>query len=137
MLLNELRNIKSDDKTLRNFCILFGVIFIIICIYLFLKGTKDAHHLYLVSVFFFVIGFTKPKFILPLYKIWMRFALIIGHIVSTIIITLLFYLVLTPTGIILRLTGKDFLNSTFDRKLSSYWTKRSEKDMINSAEKQF
>ena len=79
-----------------------------------------------------------PAFLKPIHKIWMGFALILGSIMTRVILSVLFYLVITPISLISRLSGKDFLDLKIDKSIVSYWIQR-EKIIFEKAnyEKQF
>ena len=71
-----------------------------------------------------VLGAVLPRSLKWVYVAWMTLAMVLGAIVSTILLVLLFYLVVTPIGLIARLAGKDFLSRKLDSKASSYWILR-------------
>ena len=80
--------------------------------------------------------FVRPAFLKPVYKAWMTLGLCMGHVMSRVLLTILFYLVFAPIGIYLRLTGKDLMQRTFARDEKSYWKDHAERDKV-SYEKQF
>ena len=78
----------------------------------------------IVSTVFLFLGLIKSKILTPLNKIWFKFGLILGKIVSPIIMGVIFFLVVTPTALIMRLVGKDLLNLKFN-KHKSYWIEKT------------
>lgn len=72
-----------------------------------------------------LLSFTVPRVLHPANYLWMRLALLLNKIVSPVAMGILFFLVATPTGIVLRLMGKDALRLRWDREAASYWLKRS------------
>ncbi len=135
---SEILEIKSDKKQLREFGIVMGVFFGIIAGLLLWKG-RPAFPLWAgISVFFFVMGLTFPMHLKPLQKIWMALAVFIGWFMSRIILSVLFFLILTPISLIARATGKKFLDTQFRKNESSYWIDRSmENHPKERYEKQF
>ena len=120
-MIEDLKNIKSTKKELREFGLTIGIILVILG-FIALWRNKDIYSYFLsVGVAFVILGITFYKVLLPLQKIWMGFSIIIGFFVSRIVLTILFYLVLTPIGIIVKIFGKDILDERIDRKKESYW----------------
>lgn len=76
------------------------------------------------SAILFIVALFTPKLILPIYLAQAYVGKIIGNIISKIILTLTFYLLVFPIGLILKLTGKDLLNKKIDKNVSSYWLRR-------------
>jgi hypothetical protein len=65
-----------------------------------------------------------PNWLKPLNRVWMRFGLMLHSIVSPVMLFVLFYIVVTPVGVVARLVGKDFLRLSFDRNATTYWIDR-------------
>jgi hypothetical protein len=90
------------------------------------------------AVFFLFTAFVGQPILRPLYVGWMKFAFVLGWVNTRILLGLFFYLILTPIGLVLRLTGKDLLGLTIDRHATSYWVKRERKPFDpESAKQQF
>ena len=95
----------------RSFGILFSIVFIIIAFWSFRGDFSQIKILPLmISIVFLITGLLNSKFLTPLNKLWIKFGYLLGLIISPIIMGLIFFLVVTPTGIILRILGKDILN---------------------------
>jgi hypothetical protein len=124
MLLEEIKNIKSEKKDLRNFGLVMCTALAILGGALWYKG-KDTYTIFLsIAAAFGVLGLVLPSLLRPLQKAWMVFAVIMGFIMTRLILSLLFYVVFTAIGGIARLFGKQFLNLKMDRSQTSYWIKR-------------
>ena len=124
MLLDEIKNIRSGKSELRKFGITLGIVFGLLG-GLFLWQEKPYYlFLFILSAFFFFFGLVLPAFLKPIHKIWMGLALVLGSIMTRVILSVLFYLVITPLGLISKLIGEDFLDLKFDRSASSYWIPR-------------
>ena len=98
------------------------------------KGENINFWFFFFSTIFLILGIKNSKLLTPLNKVWAKFGEILGKIVSPIILAVIFFGIVTPIGLLLRLFRKDVLNLKLDNK-SSYWLKR-EKDM-NQMDKQF
>ena len=100
----------------RGFGIVFFVVFLLIAIYPLLKGSDLRIWSLIISFIFLVLGLTKSNLLTPLNKLWFKFGLFLGKIVSPLIMGFIFFVVVTPIGIIMRLLGKDLLNLKYNKK---------------------
>ncbi len=123
-MLEELRNIKSGEHELREFGITIGGILVFIGAFAFYRERNFFSYFLIAGCFFAVAGIALPLLLKPLHKIWMGFSIIIGFFMSRVMLTILFYLVVTPLGVIIRLTGKDILDQKIEKGRESYWIKR-------------
>jgi len=136
-MFEEIKNINSSKKNIRDFAIVMGLIFLVIGVYLLFKESESYIILLCISGLFIIIGFLVPVILKPLFFIWMIFAAVLGWIMTRVILSLLFYFIVAPIGIILRIFKKDFLNLN-DEKNDSYWNYRnSEFELNQDYEKQF
>jgi hypothetical protein len=133
----ELDEIDFSKKSLRKFGISIGLIFILIGIYFIWKTSISVFLILLSStgILLFLFGFINPKSLLKIYKYWMMFALILGWFVSRIILTILFYFVITPIGIAAKLLGKNFLNLSKNSKKTSFWIQKN--NLLQNIEKMY
>jgi|WetSurMetagenome_2_1015567.scaffolds.fasta_scaffold90461_2 hypothetical protein len=127
MLIEEIKNIKSSKKELRNFALTIGIVLILISL-IFLIKSKFNLLLFVIGALIIVLGFTIPKLLLPIQKLWMILAVLLGWLSTRIILGLLFYLVMTPIKYVSKLFGKNFLDLKIDKKQKSYWNYRRRKD---------
>ncbi len=88
------------------------------------------------SIVFFIVTLLKAEILKPLNKLWMGFGLVLGMIVSPMVMGVIFFMIFTPIGILMRLFGRDELLLQFKAK-SSYWIKRHEDIHSNSFRRQF
>lgn len=107
----------------RSFGIVFFIFFLLIALYPITNNQEIRIWSLILSLIFFVLGLINSKILSPLNQIWFKFGMLIGKIVSPFIMILIFFLVVTPTGLIMRILGKDILNLKFNRK-KSYWIKK-------------
>ena len=109
-LLREIKEIPSTKFHLRRFGWTLGAVFGLIGGVLFWRGREGAVYFLAVSGFFLVFGTLLPTALKAVQKIWMTAALLMGWLMSRVILTVLFYLVVAPLGVLLRLSGKDLLD---------------------------
>ena len=122
---------KSSEKS---FGILYFIVFLLIAIWpLFGDGSIRYWSLVLAFIFF-AIALLKQELLKPLNIAWIKLGEILGKVIAPIVMALVFFLILTPTSIIVRLFGKDLLKLKFSKD-SSYWIKREKN--ITSMDKQF
>jgi len=122
---------QSSEK---NFGALFFIVFILIALWPLLSGETIKVWALVLSIIFLAITFLKPDLLKPLNKIWIKFGELLGKIIAPIVMALIFFFVLTPISIVVRLFGKDLLKLKISKE-NSYWIKREKN--INSMDKQF
>ena len=71
------------------------------------------------------MGIIDSKILTPLNKIWFKFGIFLGRIISPLIMGLIFFLVVTPIGIFMRILGKDLINLKFKKNVKSYWIEKT------------
>jgi hypothetical protein len=137
-MFEEIKNIKTGEKDIRIFGITMGIILLIIAAFLFLKE-KDSFQLFIyIAGSFISLGFLIPIILKPIYLVWMIFAVILGWFMTRVIISLLYYIIITPIGLFLRIIGKDLLDLKEKKNKKSYWNIRNSEDEQNqNYEKQF
>ena len=119
-----LRDSKIQIGSNKNFGLVFFIVFLLIAIWPLLDGGSIRVSSLLVSLIFLILGLMNSKLLSPLNKIWFKFGLLLGSIISPIIMGIIFFLVITPIGIFMKLLGKDLLNNKYDNKKKSYWINR-------------
>jgi len=135
----ELKHLKkADRKTLRNFGLVMAIPLLLIAAYLLWKGRASAPYLLAVSALFALLGLILPKVLKPVYIGWMTFANYLSIVVTYIVLTLFFFIVLTPVSLVIKILGKDLLLQRLDPDASSYWVDaNSYEDDINRYTKPF
>ena len=135
--MEELNRIKSTKNDLRSFGFIIGFILLAIGGVLFYKEKELFVNFIFVGPIFVGLGLIFPKALKPIYKIWMIFAVVIGWVMTRVILSVLFYSIITILGIFARLLRKDFLNLKAIN-CDSYWNNRiSEYELNQDYEKQF
>ena len=112
----------------RNFGIVFSIVFLIISLWPLLSQNDIRIWSLIISGIFLILGLINSKLLLPLNKIWFKFGILLGNFVAPIVMGIVYFMVVTPTGLIMRLLGKDILNLKKNNK-DTYWI---EKDNSNS-----
>ena len=118
----------------RSFGIVFFVVFIIIALWPVLKSEAPRIWSAIIAIIFLLLGIFNSKLLTPLKILWIKFGEILGRFISPLIMAVIYFAIITPIGIFMRLLGKDLLNMKFPKK-NSYWIKRESK--IKSMKRQF
>ena len=132
----EIKALSPQKRDLRNLGLVFLVALGLIGAILLWKGRPSGPYWTGAGVLFGLWGLAWPAGLKPVYKVWMAFAVILGYFVSRILLSAIFYLVVTPIGLVMRLLGKDLL----DRKLKdrdSYWHVRDDEYDPKRTEKMY
>ena len=116
-----------DDVTIgsnRSFGIVFSIVFLLIAIYPLINSEGLRVWSLIIAVIFLFLGLINSKILTPLNKLWFKFGILLGRIVSPIIMGVIFFLVVTPIALIMRAIGKDLLNLKFNKD-KSYWIEKA------------
>ena len=108
----------------RSFGIVFFIVFLIIATYPLIDNGDLRIWSLITSIIFLILGLINSKILRPLNKLWFKFGILLGRLISPIIMGVIFFFVVTPIGIMLRIFGKDVLNLKFNNA-KSYWIKKS------------
>ena len=108
----------------RSFGIVFFIVFLLIALYPLLKGSDLRIWSLVISFVFLVLGLINSKILTPLNRLWFKFGLLLGKFISPLIMGIIFFIVVTPIGIIMRLLKKDLLNLKYNKK-ETYWINKS------------
>lgn len=108
----------------RSFGILFFLVFLIIGIYPLLKDGDLRIWSLIISIIFLILGLLNSSILYPLNRIWMKFGYLLGAIIAPIVMALIFFGVVTPTGILMKIVGKDLLNLKKKKNKKTYWIKK-------------
>ena len=108
----------------RSFGIVFSVVFLIISLYPLINGENLRLWSLIISIVFIVLGIINSNLLKPLNKLWFKFGLLLGKIISPIVMGIIFFIVVTPIAILMRLLRKDLLKLKFNKN-NSYWIQKS------------
>ena len=119
----------------KSFGLLFFIVFLIIGLWPLKNGDSLNIYFIAISITFLILGLINSKLLSPLNKIWIKLGEVLGIIISPIVMFLVYFIVLTPVSLIVRLFGKDLLGLKFFKKNDSYWIIR--KSNLGSMNNQF
>ena len=125
---------KSQGSN-KSFGLLFFVVFLIIGLWPLKNGESLNFYFIIASVVFLILGLLNSKLLSPLNKSWIKLGEILGIIIAPIVMALVYFAILTPISIIVRVFGKDLLGLKFLKEKETYWIKR--KKNLGSMKKQF
>ena len=122
---------KNSNKS---FGVLFFIVFLLIALWPLVKGDSLRIWSILIAIIFLVLGLLNSKILNPFKRIWIKFGEILGKMIAPLVLSIVYFIVITPIGLLLRIFGKDLLGIKFLKK-KSYWIKR-DKD-LGSMKNQF
>jgi hypothetical protein len=138
MMLSDFKQLKTGTRELRNFGLLVGGVFAVLGLLFLVRGKSAYPWLLTPGLMLVAFGAIAPRTLKYIYLVWMALALVLGFVVSHVILTVFFFLVITPIGLVARLAGKDFLRLKLDRQAKSYWIPREHrKKAVEEYERQF
>ncbi len=118
----------------KSFGIVFAIVFSLIALWPLLKGNEIRLWSLIISLIFLILGFMNSKILTPLNKLWFKLGIFLGNFIAPIIMGIIFFFVVTPTGIIMKLLGKDLIKLKKNNE-NSYWIEK--KDIKSSMKNQF
>ena len=107
----------------RSFGIVFFIVFLLIALYPLSHSGEIRVWSAIISLIFLVLGLLNSKILTPLNKLWFKFGIFLSKIISPLIMGIIFFLVVTPIGLIMRIFGKDVLNLKYNKN-QSYWIEK-------------
>ena len=108
----------------RSFGIVFFTVFLIVCLYPLVNSESIRVWSLIISIIFLALGLLNSKILTPFNKLWFEFGILLGKIVSPLVMGIIFFLVVTPIGLTMRLFGKDVLNLKYNKN-KSYWIEKN------------
>ena len=125
-------NKKSSNKS---FGILFFVVFLGVGLWPLTNDNNPNIYLIIISIIFLILGLLNSKLLSPLNSFWIKFGELLGKIIAPVVMAIIYFLILTPISLMVRLFGKDLLGLKFTKQIKTYWIKR--KKDLGSMNKQF
>jgi hypothetical protein len=125
MLKEEFKHIKETKKDLRKFGLTVGIVLAVIGTLLFYLEKSSAIYFTIIGGLLILLGILLPQLLKPINKVWMGLAIVLGFIMTRVILTTLFYLVITPIGFLAKIFGKKFMLLKCDKSAKTYWEKLS------------
>tara|TARA_B100000780_G_C21018821_1_gene408248 strand:- start:534 stop:911 length:378 start_codon:yes stop_codon:yes gene_type:complete len=124
---------KSKENN-KGFGLLFFIVFLLISLWPLIKGDNPRIYLLPIAALFLILGILNSKILTPLNKAWIKFGELLGRVIAPIVMLVIFFSILTPIGLLLKLFGKDLLQIKNNKSIKSYWISRKN---INSMDRQF
>ena len=131
--MSNLKNINKPSN--RNFGIVFFIVFLLVACYPLTYNEDIRTWSLLISIIFLLLGLINSNLLTPLNKAWIKFGILLGNLISPLVLGIIFFLVVLPTGILMRLFKKNFLGLKFDKNLKSYWINKEKQ--LSSMKNQF
>ena len=123
---HDIKQLKTSDRDLRKFGLVVGGVFVALgLLFLFRYETRTPYFVWPGGILM-IAGAIIPRALKWIYIAWMSVAFVLGFVMAHVILALLFFLIITPLGLIARLSGKDFLSLKLDRSAKSYWIPRAQ-----------
>jgi hypothetical protein len=114
---------KIEISSNKSFGLVFSVVFLIISLFPLFKDGNIRIWAIVIAITFFILGLLNSKILSPLNKIWFKFGILLGNFVSPLIMGIVFFVVVTPTSLMMRMFGKNLLGLKKINK-KSYWIER-------------
>ena len=129
------RYASTEQSSEKSFGVVFSIVFLIVALYPLINSEGLYIWALVASIIFFFLAFIAPKVLVFPNKLWFKFGLLIGSIVAPIVMAFVYFVTVLPTGLIMRLLGKDILKQQLDKNAKSYWIER--KEPMGSMKNQF
>ena len=121
------RKSKIEVSSNRSFGLVFFVVFLIIGLWPLLDEGQFKIWSLFFSLFFLVLGLLNSKLLTPLNLLWTKFGILLGNVFAPIVMSFIFFLVVTPIGLLMRIMGRDLLRTKYNKSGKSYWIKREKR----------
>ena len=119
---NKLNNTQIGSN--RSFGIVFFIVFLLIAIYPLVNNDGVREWSLIISLIFLILGLLKSRVLTPLNIVWIKFGILLGKFIAPIVMGIIFFFVVTPIGILMRILNKDLLNLKLNSK-KTYWIERT------------
>jgi hypothetical protein len=124
---DDIKQLKTDTAALRKFGLVVGGVFLALGLLFLWRHPNRTPYFAWPGGVLMAFGIIAPNLLRWVYIAWMSLAFVLGFVMAHVILTLFFYLVITPVGLLARIAGKDFLSLKLDRAAKSYWLPREQK----------
>ena len=123
-----------EKSSNRSFGIIFFIVFLLISVWPIMDGQEPRVWSLIISLIFLILGILNSKILTPLNLAWIKLGEILGRFIAPVVMAVIYFLIVTPIGLFMRIIGKDLLNIKFLQN-SSYWIKREKN--LGSMKRQF
>ena len=118
-----MKNTEIKISSNKSFGVVFFIVFLIVSIYPLINNGELRIWSLITAIIFLILGLINSKVLTPLNKLWFKFGLLLGRVISPLIMGIIFFLVVTPIGLIMKFLGKDLLNLKYN-KGKTYWIEK-------------
>ena len=119
-------HISTEQSSPKSFGVVFSIVFLIIALYPLANSEDVRLWAVIISAIFLLLAFVVPQVLASPNKLWFKFGILLGSIIAPVVMALVYFVTVLPTGLIMRFLGKDLLKQKLDKNAKSYWIKRSE-----------
>ena len=119
-----MKNTEIKIGSNKSFGIVFFIVFLLIAIYPLINNGDLRIWSFIIAIIFLILGLINSKVLTPLNKLWFKFGIFLGKIISPLIMGIIFFLIVTPIGFFMRMLGKDLINLKYN-KSDTYWIKKT------------
>jgi hypothetical protein len=119
-------HISTEQSSPKSFGVVFSIVLLMVALYPLINSEGIRTWALFLSAIFLLLAFLAPNVLLVPNKLWFKFGMLLGSIIAPIVMALVYFLTVLPTGLIMRLLGKDLLKQKLDKNAKSYWIKRTE-----------
>ena len=123
---DSISHIPTEQSSPKSFGVVFSIVFLIVALYPLTNSEDIRLWAIIVSAVFLLLAFVVPNVLSLANKLWFKFGILLGSIIAPIVMALVYFLTVLPTGLIMRLLGKDLLKQKLDKSSESYWIERNE-----------
>lgn len=128
-------HIPTEQSSPKSFGIVFSIVFLIVALYPLINSEVIRVWSFFVSAVLLLLSLVAPNLLSLPNKLWFKFGILLGSIISPVLMALVYFATVLPTGLIMRFLGKDLLKQKLDKNAKSYWIERTEP--IGSMKNQF
>ena len=114
---------KSKENN-KGFGLLFFTVFLLIGLWPLIKGDSPRILFFFIALAFLILGLMNAKILSPLNRLWIKFGELLGKIIAPVVMAFIYFIILTPLSLLIRITGKDLLKVKYSNKVNTYWIKR-------------
>ena len=126
---------KNNISSNRSFGLVFSIFFFIIFSYNFFLNNDFNIYILLLSIIFLILGVLNSKILYPMNRVWIYFGYILGKFITPVVLFILYFSIVLPTNLVLKIIGKDIMRLKYNKNTKSYWELRDKKP--NSMDNQF
>ena len=116
---------ESKISSNRSFGIVFFIVFLLVAVYPLINNEGIRVWSLIISLVFLILGLLKSRVLTPLNIVWIKFGILLGKVIAPIVMGMIFFLVVTPIGILMKILNKDLLNLKFNSK-KTYWIEKTD-----------